>query len=118
MYNRYIPQPDGSYRRNRVQDSIPHVQRTPRTPPRQEPQPVCPPEPDRPPPKQDQRHRQEQHRPPKPPTGGVGDFLRQLLPKDFDIGDLIVVLLLILMAGDSPEDQNTAMLTLALYLFM
>jgi hypothetical protein len=47
----------------------------------------------------------------------VDGFLRQLLPKDFDTGDLMVVLLLLLMAGDCPEDQNTALLTLAIYLF-
>ena len=39
-------------------------------------------------------------------------FLRQLLPAGFDTGDLIVVLLLLLMAGDKPEDKNTALLTL------
>lgn len=49
---------------------------------------------------------------------GVGAFLRQLLPKDFDTGDLIVVLLLLLMSSDCKEDQNTALLTLALYLFL
>jgi hypothetical protein len=48
----------------------------------------------------------------------VPDFLRQLLPRDFDTGDLIVVLLLLLLAGDCPEDRSTALLTLALYLFM
>lgn len=50
--------------------------------------------------------------------GSVTDFLRQLLPKDFDTGDLLIVLLLLLMAGDCQEEQNTALLTLALYLFM
>ena len=45
-------------------------------------------------------------------------FLRQLLPKDFDTGDLIVVLLLLLMAGDCQEDKNTAILTIALYFLM
>ena len=45
-------------------------------------------------------------------------FLRQLLPKDFDTGDLIVVLLLLLMAGDNPEDRNNALLTLAFYFLM
>ena len=45
-------------------------------------------------------------------------FLRQLLPKDFDTGDLMVVLLLLLMAGDCPEDKNNAILTLALYFLM
>lgn len=118
MYNRYIPQPDGSYRRSRVQDNTaPPVHRhrpqniRPESPP-------CPPEPECPPPKKEPHPPKPQHRPQKSPIGGVGDFLRQLLPKDFDIGDLIVVLLLLLMAGDCAEDQNTAMLTLALYLFM
>ena len=48
----------------------------------------------------------------------MGGFLRGLIPKGFDTGDLIVVLLLLLMAGDKPEDKNTAMLTLALYCFL
>ena len=48
----------------------------------------------------------------------MGSFLKNLLPKDFDTGDLFVVLLLLLMAGDCPEDQNLALLTLALYFFM
>lgn len=59
---------------------------------------------------------QQPHLPPN--TTHVGSFLRQLLPKDFDTGDLIVVLLLLLMAGDKPEDRNTALLTLALYCFL
>ena len=41
-----------------------------------------------------------------------------MLPKDFDTGDLLIVLLLLLMAGDCPENQNTALLTLAIYLFL
>jgi hypothetical protein len=45
-------------------------------------------------------------------------FLKQLLPRDFDTTDLMVVLLLLLMSGDCQEDQNTALLTLALYLFL
>ena len=44
--------------------------------------------------------------------------MRQLLPKDLDTGDLMIILLLLLMAGDCAEDQNTALLTLVLYLFM
>ena len=59
------------------------------------------------------------HREHHPPSGSnISGFLRQLLPKDFDTGDLIVVLLLLLMAGDKPEDRNTALLTLALYCFL
>ena len=45
-------------------------------------------------------------------------FLRQLLPKEFEIEDLLIVLLLLLMAGDCQENQNTALLTLVLYLFL
>lgn len=48
----------------------------------------------------------------------MGSFFKQLLPKDFGTEDLLIVLLLLLMAGDCPEDQNTALLTLALYLFL
>ncbi len=44
--------------------------------------------------------------------------MKQLLPKNFDTEDLLIVLLLLLMAGDCREDQNTALLTLVLYLFM
>ncbi len=44
--------------------------------------------------------------------------MRQLLPKDFDTGDLLIVLLLLLMAGDCQENQNMALLTLAIYLFL
>jgi hypothetical protein len=122
MYNRYIPQPDGSYRKDRVHVAQPH-------PPRPE---ACPPPP--PPPKEDICERPCQPEAPacppprvdsgcKPHTpahrheGSLG-FLGQLLPKDFDTGDLIVVLLLLLLAGDCEEDRSTALLTLALYLFM
>ena len=48
----------------------------------------------------------------------ISGFLKRLIPKDFDTGDLIVVLLLLLMAGDCADEQNTALLTLALYLFL
>lgn len=112
MYNRYIPQSDGSFRRSRMPDSS-----RPAQAPRQAPPPVR--EAAEEPPCE--APVQEHHEPPRknPPVGGsVGSFLRQLLPKDFDTGDLIVVLLLLLMAGDCQEDQNTALLTLALYLFL
>ena len=101
MYNRYIPQADGSYRRNRVHEPSPTP---PKPPPRPEPTPSCR-EPERP-----------SCKPQKPPKSG--SFLRQLLPRDFDTGDLIVVLLLLLMAGDCEEDRNNAILTLALYFIM
>ncbi|MBE7001955.1 MAG: hypothetical protein E7421_04565 [Ruminococcaceae bacterium] len=98
MYNRYVLQQDGTRRKNRVEE--PH--RTGQSPQQPFPPPAPPPA-------------QPHHPPPASPIGG---FLRQLLPKDFDTGDLIVVLLLLLMAGDKPEDRSTALLTLALYCFL
>lgn len=115
MYNRYIPQPDGSYRRNRVQEPRRQEHRRPAPPPKQE---RCPP------PVQAQCEPQKKESKPvhKEPISrqenSIGSFFRNILPKDLDTGDLLVILLLLLMAGDSAEDQNTAMLTLAMYLFM
>ena len=112
MYNRYIPQPDGSYRRNTIVDSPPsQLESHKPEPPRQEP--PCPPPP--PPPCRQENHQQEPH---CHPGSNAGDFLRRLLPQNLDTGDLIVILLLLLMAGDCAEDRNVALLTLAVYLFM
>lgn len=128
MYNRYIPQSDGSHRRSRMPD--PPRQPQPVPPPprseprRQEPPRPCPePEPVPSPPPPEPEACPEPERPPCPPPqscqeNSAGSFLRGLLPKDFSTGDLLIVLLLLLIAGDCPEDRNSAMLTLALYLFM
>ena len=91
MYNRYIPQQDGSYRKNRI-------------PEQKVSQPAPPPAPCPPPPSRTE--------------ASAEGFLRQLLPKNLDTGDLFIILLLLLMAGDCQEDKNTALLTLALYLFL
>lgn len=108
MYNRYIPQPDGSFRRSRVPE--PHRPSPPK------PAPPCPePEPPAPVPPPHQEHRR--HCKPSADTS-VSGFFRRILPKDFDTGDLLIIILLLLMAGDCAEDQNTALLTLALYFFM
>jgi hypothetical protein len=116
LYNRYIPQPDGSYHRNRIQDPAKPPERLPPPPvPAREPEPApcngcvhnMPPR--RPVPKRE---------PCRKENIGVGSFLKQLLPKEFEIEDLLIVLLLLLMAGDCQENQNTALLTLALYLFL
>lgn len=120
MYNRYIPQPDGTYRRNRIQDS--GNASAPAPDPMQQ-QPVPPPIPEPEP----RPYRDCPHRPPvrKPQQNyqprqsiSITGFLKQLLPKNFDAEDLLVILLLLLMSGDCQEDQNTALLTLALYLFL
>lgn len=122
MYNRYVPQPDGSYRRNRIQDS-----QHPMTPPARQQPPLGadgavhtterPSSPDYGQPQKNginpaQRKRQGS------PAISAGSFLRQLLPGNFDTEDLLVVVLLLLMAGDCEDDRNNALLTLALYLFL
>ena len=111
MYNRYIPQPDGSYRKNRVPDSSVQTQSNRPQPKPVPPPPACPPvqPPCSPPP----AHKETQNK-----HTDAGDFLRRLLPKDIDTGDLLIIILLLLMAGDSKEDNNTALLTLALYFFL
>lgn len=117
MYNRYIPQSDGTYQRSRIPEKQSQYR-----PAAQQSAPIPCPESaghgDQPyaatiPPRS-YRHKPVQQ------TGNapVSSFLRQLLPGNFDTVDLIVVLLLLLMSGDCAEDQNTALLTLALYLFL
>ncbi len=126
MYNRYVPQPDGSYCRSRHPDKEPPKPPAPPCPP--EPQMCCeepaspqpPKKPPCPPPRPQKPNRPQpskcEH---SEPCGlGIGNFLRQLFPRNFDTGDLIVILLLLLMSSDCQEDQNTALLTLALYLFL
>ena len=107
MYNRYVPQSDGSFRRTRM--GTPDKPKPAPLPSEPAPTPRdacgCKLEPSRPKPRK---------APEQPPEG----FLRQLLPKDFDTGDLLVILLLLLMAGDCPEDRNNAILTMALYFLM
>lgn len=106
MYNRYIPQSDGSFRKNRVQEQR---QAQPQRPMRDNSHSAahCPPSPAAPSPV-----------PPSRTETSAWSFLKQLLPKDFDTGDLLIVLLLLLMAGDCEEEKSNALLTLALYFFM
>lgn len=96
MYNRYIPQSDGSYRRNRMPDQSARPGPGPRPAP------------------------QQNYMQPQQPREGtsVSGFLKKLLPADFDTGDLLVVLLLLLMAEEEAGSSHTALLTLALYLFL
>lgn len=112
MYNRYIPQSDGSFRRNQVPEQRQSSQQQ-RPSPQQQSQRYQPAPPPPAPREPEPVHHPVQHRQSSPMA-----FLKNLLPKDFDTGDLLVVLLLLLMAGDCGEDQNTAILTLALYLFL
>ena len=94
MYNRYISQPDGSFQRNRVTTPAQHPPEQP------EIQPTPPAKPER------------------TNTVTAGSFLKQLIPKGLDTGDLLIIVLLLLMAGDCEEEKSNALLTLALYFFM
>lgn len=121
MYNRYIPQNDGSYRRSRIPE-----------PQREVTRPAAPPNIATPP--AEPCHQESAsvscpnciHTPPSRPAPparkqtptGIGSFLKQLLPRNFDTEDLLIVLLLLLIASDCREDQNSALLTLVLYLFL
>ena len=119
MYNRYIPQPDGSYRRNRIQEPL-------HTPEKQLPAPPPVPTVSKDPPSvpcstcmhNPQPRRPMPRREPQRKDSSIGGFLKQLLPRDFETEDLLVVLLLLLISGDCQDNQNTALLTLALYLFL
>ena len=128
MYNRYIPQADGTYRRNRIPDRNPAPQHPPKNEYCRPDPPECIPEEDngKPPvfpvhkeikPAQPCRTSVRKEKPSQQDMG-IDSFLRRLLPKDFDTGDLLIVILLLLMAGDCPEDHNTALLTLLIYFFI
>lgn len=109
MYNRYIPQQDGSYRRSRMgEQPVPQRMREP--PSFQPPQePIL-------------REECAEHQPcqniPRPKPVQAGGFLKNLLPQGLDTEDLLIVLLLLLMSGECREDRNLPLLTLALYLFL
>lgn len=101
MYNRYIPAPDGSYKKQTIPDCPPPCSQQ-----QEQQKPPCPPP-----------------RPPEPPAGpvggkSIGDFLGQLLPAGFDTEDLIVVLLLLLMSGNCDSGPNMPLVTMLIYLFL
>ena len=123
MYNRYVPQADGTFQRNWMEDKIserkltkPDTQQpscTPREEAKQEKIPRII--------SQTPRCAQVPHVSKKCPESAntsVLSFLQHLLPRDFDTSDLLIVLLLLIMSGDCAENQNTALLTLVLYLFL
>ena len=107
MYNHYIPQSDGSYRRSAQPEH-----RRPAPPPKPKPEAPkeCPPEPPKPAPLP----------PPCPPPqnqGSILDFFKGLLPRGLDTADLMIVFLLLLMNKDD-EGGISPVLTLALYFLL
>ena len=105
MYNHYIPQSDGSYRRS-AQPEQRHPAPPPKPEPRPEPPRECPPEPPRPVPC-----------PPPQNQGSILDFFKNLLPRGLDTADLMIVFLLLLMNKDD-EGGLSPILTLALYFLL
>ncbi len=105
MYNHYIPQSDGSYRRSATPE-----------PPRRSPNP--------PPPKPKPEPPKPEPCPPPPPVHcepprqeSILGFLKGLLPRGIDTADMLIVCLLLLMNQDK-EDTLSPMITLALYFLL
>lgn len=111
LYNRYIPQSDGSYQRR----SMPERSGRPVPTPAEPPQPQPPPEPA--PVCGNCPHRPKRPSEPRKHSEGMG-FFRSLLPLNLDAEDLLIVVLLLLMSGEGQHDRNLPLLTLALYLFL
>lgn len=117
MYNHYIPQSDGSYRRSTVPDGSRRNQ--PRSAPIQSSsprqQPATRTEPPKPAPEPE-----EPHRKPDPCTQNesILSFLRGLLPRQIDATDLLVILLILLMNKDEDPDGFSPLLTLAIYFLL
>ena len=132
MYNHYIPQSDGSYRRNYVPENTPR-----RHPQRPAPPPPPPQQPPHPPKRDDQKPVQEDRKPDPKPTPPSHDpcpppqeferhhehssplsFLKKLLPKDLDSYDMIIIALLLLLTNDDCEGDIAPLLTIALYFLL
>lgn len=113
MYNHYIPQSDGSFRRN----SVPEGSRRPQQRPPQRPAPPPKPEPKPepcPPPQPEPCQPPKQERKQENPLS----FLRKLLPKELDSSDLVIIALLLLLSGEDCDGDTAPLLTLALYFLL
>ena len=98
MYNRYIPQEDGTFQKKRyTEPDTDYVEEEALPPPRF-----------------------QKSEPYGKNSGGqeIGSFFRNLLPEHLDTEDLIVILLLLLISGNQGEDGDQALLTLGAYLFL
>ena len=97
MYNHYIPQSDGSYRRSGQQRPAPPP---PKPKPEPKPEPECRPEPPKPSPLPC---------PPPQNQGSILDFLKGLLPRGIDTADLMIVFLLLfrVVIVSGPSMNNT-----------
>lgn len=102
MYQRYIANPDGTFRKTVIDEP-------PRPMPPPPPEPVCAP----PPPRPELSCPPEGARPPEPLS------LRGLLPETLDVGDLLLALILLLLYLDSEdEDPKSLLIILAVCFFL
>lgn len=125
MYNHYIPQSDGSYRRSTMPEgSRKQPSRPQQNPHQQKPSAPPPPPPAREPPRQEEPEckPQPETSPQVPCTPARNDsilsFLRGLLPREIDATDLLVILILLLMNKEDDCDGLSPMLTIALYFLL
>lgn len=111
MYNRYIPNANGTFQRTVVDDR-----------------------PSQPPPRPSQPEPLREERPCPPPEKpkeadceaaqvcaerGSEHFLRKLLPHGIDIGELLALLIVLLLLVDSEEDDTlTVLVTIAAFLLL
>lgn len=136
MYNRYVPQSDGTFRKSRVPEAQKAAPRKPSPPPKPPEKPCLSRPLGKPSARPPMTYRRQPPRPgsclnkpaepvpekgetcPPGKEGGIGSFLRQLLPKGLCTEDIFVILLLLFMCGDNEEGKNDALLTLVIYLFL
>lgn len=111
-YNHYTPLSDGSYRRSTVQENTRRPQPKPAPPPPKAPEPPCP------------EPAPQPVSPPSPPTKpqqnpeSILSFLRNLLPRQIDAADLLVISLLLLMNREESCEGMSPLLTIALYFLL
>jgi len=114
MYNHYIPQSDGSFRRNTVPDSSQGRHSKPYSSqykPEQAEQTEKKELPEqRPLPCETPTHGQERT--------SITSFLKNLLPSQIDIYDLIVIGLLLLINQEENDTDMAPLLTIALYFLL
>lgn len=136
MYNRYVPQSDGTFRKSRVPEAQKAAPRKPSPPPKPPEKPCLSRPLGKPSARPPMTYRRQPPRPgsclnkpaepvpekgetcPPGKEGGIGSFLRQLLPKGLCTEDIFVILLLLFMRGNNEEGKNDALLTLVIYLFL
>lgn len=126
MYNHYIPQSDGSFRRNYVPENNRRSRPSSGSQVPQKPSPPPPPVPEPPEVPCEPQEPCKESPQPCPPQPYIPrekgqsplSFLRSLLPKDIDSTDMIVIALLLLLSGEDCDGDLSPLLTIALYFLL